>query len=104
MYALAGITWMAVFALVAIMTRKTFKGKVFVAIIRYSGEFTEEKIKLALGRLNYRMKSKSARKDLYELALEVFVSGDNLSFVEKVKAVKGVEDVTVIQYDGEYYG
>lgn len=104
MYALAGITWIAVFALISIMTRKTFKGKVFVAIIRYSGEFTEEKIKLALGRLNYRMKSKSARKDLYELALEIFISGDNLSFVEKIKAVKGVEDVTVIQYDGEYYG
>ena len=104
MYALGGFTWLTVFLLIVIMTRTSFKGKVFIAIIRYGGEFTEEKIKIALGRQKYRLKSKTARKDLYEIALEVFITGDNLSFVEKMKAIKGVEDITVIQYDGEYYG
>jgi hypothetical protein len=104
MYALAGITWLTVFLLVAIMTRTTFKGKVFIAIIRFGGELTEEKIKVALGRQKFRVKSKSVRKDLTEIALELFITGDNLSFVEKIKAIKGVEDITVIQYDGEYYG
>ena len=37
-----------------------------------------------------------------EMALEVFVKGQNTAFVEKLRAVGGVKDVTLIQYDGEY--
>ncbi|HBL85276.1 MAG: DUF4956 domain-containing protein [Clostridiales bacterium GWF2_38_85] len=104
MYSLAGISWVIVFLVILIMSKTSFKGKVYIAIIHFTGDFTEDKIKIAMGRQKYRLKSKTTKKNLYELALEIYLKGDSMSFVEKMKEIQGVEDITVIQYDGEYYG
>ena len=105
MYPLAIISFFIVFFIVLVMSKTSFKGKVYIAIIHYAGELTVDKIKIALGRQKYRLKSKTTRKDSYELALEVYIKdNDTLGFTEKIKEISGVNDVTVIQYDGEYYG
>ena len=41
---------------------------------------------------------------MVEMAVEVFCRRDDTSFMEKIRAVEGVEDVTLIQYNGEYHG
>lgn len=105
MYPLAIISFIIMFLIILIMSKTSFKGKVYIAIIHYTGEFTIDKIKIALGRQKYRLKSKTTRKDSYELALEVYIRDNNtLGFTEKINEISGVSDVTVIQYDGEYYG
>ena len=39
-----------------------------------------------------------------EMAIEVFCKDNNMFFMEKIRDVEGVEDVTLIQYNGEYHG
>lgn len=102
MYPLAIISAAVVFLVIFIMTRKQRSSQVYIAIVHYTGSGTDDAIKVAMGRTEYRIKSKTARKEMCELAMEVLSKGDNLAFAEKLRALDGVEDVTVIQYDGEY--
>ena len=39
-----------------------------------------------------------------EMAVEVFCDDKDMTFTERVRAIEGVEDVTLIQYNGEYHG
>ena len=38
------------------------------------------------------------------MAVEVFCRSNDTAFLEKIRAVEGVADVTMIQYNGEYHG
>ena len=44
------------------------------------------------------------RKEQTELAVEVFCRKNDGDFMEKMREISGVEDVTLIQYNGEYHG
>ena len=39
-----------------------------------------------------------------EMAVEVFCKDPNMEVADRIRAVKGVQDVTLIQYNGEYHG
>ena len=43
-------------------------------------------------------------KDSVEMVIEVFVENNDLTFVENIKSIEGVKDLTLIQYNGEYHG
>ena len=49
------------------------------------------------------VKSTASRGNNTEIAMEVYIPNSNMAFVEKLRAVDGVEDVTAIQYNGEYH-
>lgn len=53
--------------------------------------------------MKYRIKSRTVRGNTNEMAMEVYLSNKNMVFVEKLKGIDEVEDVTTIQYDGEYH-
>ena len=38
------------------------------------------------------------------MAVEVFCRDKELEFTERLRGVPGVQDVTLIQYNGEYHG
>ena len=54
--------------------------------------------------MKYFLKAKTVRKGLIELSVEVFCKDENLSFTDKIQALEDVDDVTLIQYNGEYHG
>ena len=58
----------------------------------------------ALGRIKFVVKSKTMRGENTEMAVEVFCNDPNVEFADRVRAVEGVQDVTLIQYNGEYHG
>lgn len=103
MYPLAIAGSAVVIFTIAVMSRKSLSGKVYITIIHYKGDLAGDEIRTAMGRSNYRVKSKTLKGELREMAMEVFTKGDRMGFVEKLRAIEGVEDVTVIQYDGEYH-
>lgn len=102
LYAVAVVSLVIIFFLLLIMSRKSVKGRAYVAIVHFTGNTTEDKIRIAMGRMRYRFKSKTSRSDLNEIAMEVFIKGDSMAFTDRLRSVEGVQDVTVIQYDGEY--
>ena len=54
--------------------------------------------------MKYQMKSKTIRGNLTELTLELLCKNPSTVFLEQIKAIDGVQDVTLIQYNGEYHG
>ncbi len=80
------------------------KGRVYVAVIHYEGAEAGDEIMRSFGNLKHYIKSKTARGDSTELAVEVCVKNNDLSFEEKIKNIENVKDITLIQYNGEYNG
>ena len=79
-------------------------GGVYVGVIHYTGEKSEEGIYRVFGRAKYHVKSKTMYRDRTELAVEVFCRRNQLALYEKLREIEGVQDVTFIQYNGEYHG
>ena len=54
---------------------------------------------LALKKAEYLFEEKKA-----EMAVEVFCRQNQMDFTEKIRKIENVDDVTLIQYNGEYHG
>ena len=52
--------------------------------------------------MEYQLKSKTVRKGYTELTVEMRLRDDNTSFVTEISAIDGVEDVSLINYSGDY--
>ena len=104
MYLLAMVAAVVMVALFYIFYRNQQAGKVYIAVIHYHHDETEEKILQSFGKMKYFLEAKTVRKGLIELSVEVFCKDENLSFTDKIQALEDVDDVTLIQYNGEYHG
>lgn len=104
MYPLAFIASAILFIVILIMTRKSIGKSVYIAIVQYTGEQTSDDIRSAMTGIDFRVKSQTARREFTELAMEIHIKGNDLSFIDKIRAIPGVEEATAIQYDGEYHG
>ena len=56
------------------------------------------------GKRKYFVKSKTMRKEKTEMAVELYCRQNDMDFMEKIRSIEEVEDVTLIQYNGEYHG
>lgn len=73
-------------------------------VIHCTGQTTGDDIVRAFGRTKFTVKSKTMRGDKVEMAVEVFSDGVDMPYAEAIRALDGVEDLTLIQYNGEYHG
>ena len=48
--------------------------------------------------------NKKDKKEKTEMAVEIFCKQTDMDFMEKIRAIEHVDDVTLIQYNGEYHG
>ena len=80
------------------------KARVYMMVIHYTGQTTGDDIVRAFGRTKFTVKSKTMRGDKVEMAAEVFSDGVDMPYADAIRALDGVEDLTLIQYNGEYHG
>ena len=80
------------------------KARVYMMVIHYTGQTTGDDIVRAFGRTKFSVKSKTMRGDKVEMAVEVFSDGVDMPYADAIRALDGVEDLTLIQYNGEYHG
>jgi hypothetical protein len=104
MYVLSLIAAVIMILILLLFNRRSIRGQVYIMVVHYVGEYAGDMVKRAMGSAKYRIKSKTVRKDASEMAIEVFTKGESMAFVEKIRAIENVLDVTIIQYDGEYHG
>ncbi|WP_034443439.1 DUF4956 domain-containing protein [Butyrivibrio sp. AE2032] len=104
MYVLMVASAVIVIIMIAIFYGRPSKGSVYVAVIHYEGTDAGDDIMRAFGKNKHFLKSKTLRGEVTELAVEVYCRGDNFAFEERIRDIKGVKDVTLIQYNGEYVG
>ena len=73
-------------------------------VIHYTGQTTGDDIVRAFGRTKFTVKSKTMYGDKVEMAVEVFSDGVDMPYADAIRALDGVEDLTLLQYNGEYHG
>lgn len=104
MYVLVVVAAVVMTVMIIIFYSKQQKGRIYILVVHYVGETAGDDILRAFGKMKYFIKSKTARKDKTEMAIEVFCKNNNTFFMDKIRALDGVEDATLIQYNGEYHG
>lgn len=104
MYVLALAAAVIMLLMLYIMYHRQQNGQIYITVIHYTGEETGDKILQAFGKMKYFIKSKTMRGDKAEMAVEVFVRKNDTFFQERISKLDGVNDVTLIQYNGEYHG
>ena len=78
------------------------RDELYILLVHYTGEGIEEKVRRAIGTHPYRIKSKTLRKQDAEMAVEVRVKGNDMRFVDALRSENGINDLTLVQYSGDY--
>ena len=77
---------------------------IYIMVVHYTGELVGDEVLRAMKKMKYQMKSKTLRGDETEMILEVYCRTDSTVFLENIRSIEHVKDVTLIQYNGEYHG
>jgi hypothetical protein len=84
--------------------RKTSTREIYIMIVHYTGDDIAGELRRILHGKRYQIKSKTIRKDNVELAVEIEVKNNNTAFMDAIKNMSAVSDVSLIQFSGEYNG
>jgi hypothetical protein len=82
--------------------RRTHAAEIFILVVHYTGEDIADELRRILHGKRYQIKSKTTRKFNVEMAVEVEVKNNNMSFLEAINKLPDVNDVALVQYTGEY--
>ncbi|MBR5223032.1 MAG: DUF4956 domain-containing protein [Clostridia bacterium] len=104
MYLLVVITAVVMIGMIILFYNKQQKGRIYIAVIHYIGDEAGDNVIRAFGKMKYFVKSKTVRKGKTEMAVEVYCKNNDMFFLDKIRDLDGVEDATLIQYNGEYHG
>lgn len=80
------------------------KGTIFILVAHYISQDAGDEIIRIIHKMKHQLKSKTIRGEVTELTMELVCRTDNTVFLEQIQAVEGVQDATLIQYNGEYHG
>ena len=103
MYPLAIVAALIMTLILVGFNMKKTRGSLYIVVVHYRDEEAYDQIRQVMGTMKYRIKSRTVRGNTNEMAMEVYLSNKNMVFVDKLKGIDEVEDVTTIQYDGEYH-
>ena len=103
MYLIMVLSGLIMIVMIVIFSRRQINGKIFVAIIHCTKD-CEDKVLQSFGRMRYQVKSRTIRNGKTELAVELFSKDGNPTLGYAIDQIDGVDDVTLIQYNGEYHG
>ena len=104
MYVLALIAAAIMILMIILFYSRQQRGKIYIAVIHYSGDEAGDEVIRCFGKRKYFIKSKTMRKEKTEMAVEIFCKQADMDFMEKIRAIEHGDDVTLIQYNGEYHG
>ncbi|OAB47252.1 DUF4956 domain-containing protein [Paenibacillus antarcticus] len=83
------------------LSRRKIKDQPYLLIIRHSSIAADE-VRQQLRKLDYRLKSKTVRKEFTEITVEIRLRDDNTAFVHDISDITGVQDASLINYTGDY--
>jgi len=101
LYLLTFIGAIVIGIVIFVLSRKKHTDIVYLLVIHYTEEANDE-VKRELQKLNYTLKSKVVRKKHIELTAEIGLKIDNTSFMDKLGELNGVQDVSLVHYNGDY--
>jgi len=108
----AGLLPLAVFGsvfigvIILVFANRKDSSNPYIVVISCDGHDSEKKAceYLTAHTKKCTVKSKTARKGMVELNLEVRLVDDNTDFVNKLSDIEGVESAVLVSYNGDYMG
>lgn len=76
----------------------------YILILHYSGSGIDDEVKRALHHKKYKIRAKTFRQMDTEMVIELILSNNNLSFVDALRELPSVNDVSLIEYSMEFHG
>ena len=104
LYVLAIGTMVIMLFIVHLFYNRKKKGTIFILVAHYVSQDAGDEIVRIIHKMKHQLKSKTIRGEVTELTMELVCRTDNTVFLEQIQAVEGVQDATLIQYNGEYHG
>jgi len=104
MYMLVLVTAVVMIVMIILFYHRQQKGRIYIAVIHYDGDEAGDDVIRTFGKMKYFVKSKTVRKGKTEMAVEVYCKNNDMFFLDKIRDIEGVDDATLIQYNGEYHG
>ncbi len=102
MYVLASIGMLVMIVIIICMSRMKETRGAFIMIVHYTKDAREE-ILSELKSYVYSVKNTIMRDDVTEMTIQIDMNKDD-GIGEKIRALQGVTDVSLIQYNGDYHG
>ena len=99
---LALVGAVVVIVLLITLGRRTSSNEVYILIVHYSGDDISGDLRRILQGRRFLIKSKTIRKNNVEMAVEIEVKNNNTAFMDTIKALPVVSDVSLVQFTGEY--
>ena len=103
MYMLAAIGMLVMLIIIVCMSRMKDRSSAYVMVVHFAGDEVKDDVLAQLKSYIYSVKSCIMKDDSTELTIQIDMKSDD-GIAEKVRAVSGVKDVTMIRYNGEYHG
>ncbi len=104
MHHLALLSALLVILVLLIAGRYDPLSKMYVIIVNYSGEDIDDDLRRILHGRRFQIKSKTIRQNEVELAAEIQVKRENYAFLRMIRELPSVNNVTLVQYNGDYSG
>ena len=78
----------------------------YIVVLRCNGHDSETKAKAFLNGKTERciIKSKTAKKGMVEVNMEIRIKDENTDFVNELAAMDGVQSAVLVSYNGDYMG
>jgi len=102
MHYLAVLSALLVILVLLFMSRREPASKMYILIVNYASDEVDDELRRILRDRRYQIKSKTIRQNEMELAAEVRVQRDNFAFMQQIRDLAMVNNVTLVQYNGEY--
>lgn len=83
------------------LSKKSVRQMPYLLIVHYEEAAHPEVIRV-LRKLKYKLKSKTIRKDVCEMTVEITIKDDNTAFMNELNEIEQVRDVSLVSYNGDY--
>ena len=103
MYILAAVGMLIMLIIIVCMSRMKDKSGAFVMVVHFTGDKAKDMILKELGGYVHSVKNTIMRDDTTEMTIQIDMDKDD-GIAEKIRSISGVDDVALIQYNGEYHG
>ncbi|MBW7474742.1 DUF4956 domain-containing protein [Paenibacillus oenotherae] len=100
-YPIAILGSIAISAVLFFLAKRKGKDAPYLLVIQYEGKANEQ-VMVTLRRIKHVLKSKTIRKDMTEMTVELRLKDDNTAFVSELSSFDGVKDVALVSYNGDY--
>ncbi len=103
LYLIATIGSIFIGIIAMILLRYKNSNNIFMLIVHYEDD-AQDSIFRILSQFDYKMRSKTISKNIIELTIELKLVGVNTIFVEDISEIVGVQNVSLVSYNGNFVG